>query len=497
MANRKPNLEKLAREQERSSPSPATPDPFERLSRQFAHGLDPVLFATEALGFEPDPWQQQALRSGSDQIILNVSRQGGKSDTVALKALHRALFHRKSMVLIVSPSERQSTEMLRKVSDHLEKLSVRPKMLEDNKLSLEFDNKSRIVALPASGGKIRGFSAVDLLIEDEAGEVPDELFETIRPMLQVSKGQMFLMGTPKGPKGHFADIWNDHSSGWERIRSTAWDNPRVSKEWLERERASKERMGRLFWFMQEYECAFIATGAGLVYPYDPRAHAVQRIPLDARHGWQFVLGIDYGFTDSTAFVVLGWQKDDPRVYVVESFKKKGLTPSAAAEVALGLTKRYPFARIVADAGGLGKGYVEEARRRFRLPIERADKNNKRGYIELFVGDLKSGHLGVFPGNEDLIAEWNALPWDEEREMPADGYEDHLADACLYAWRATYHYLEEIRAAGPKPGTREALDAEAEAMLDARIREVTETKDRDWWEEGDGRWLSVEQASWMN
>lgn len=496
MPNQKQKLERLIRAADEKSKSPPS-DPFADLARSILHGVDPVLFAKEALGFTPDAWQERALRCGKDQIILNVSRQGGKSDTVALKALHRALFYRKSMVLIVSPSERQSTEMLRKVQDHLEKLAIKPKMLEDNKLSLEFANKSRIIALPASGGKIRGFSAVDLLIEDEAGEVPDDLHETIRPMLQVSKGQMFLMGTPKGPKGHFATIWHDEGDDWERIRSTAWDNPRVSKDWLERERSAKERMGRLYWFMQEYECAFIATGSGLVYPYDPKANACPALPRDPRLGWQYVLGIDYGFTDSTAFVILGWQKDDPRVYVIESFKKKGLTPSAAAEVAHGLTKKYPFARIVADAGGLGKGYVEEARRRFRLPIERADKNNKRGYIELFVGDLKSKYLAVFPGNEALIAEWNALPWDEEREMPEDGYEDHLADACLYAWRATYHFLEEIRREGPKPGSPEALELEAEQMFEERLQAVQRKDDVAWWDQGDAQWADDGRATWMN
>lgn len=441
------------------------------------HAHNPVRFARESLEFDPDPKQEHALQCKKDRIVLNWARQRGKSDVVALRALHRAVFFPGSMILIVSASEDQALEVMRKVNVHRRKANLEGKALEDNKGSLELPNRSRIIALPASVGTIRGYSAVDLLIEDEAGEVPDDLHETIKPMLQVSDGTMFLMGTPKGPKGHFADIWTKGGEEWEKSRSTAWENPRVKKAKLERERDHCERMGKALWFQQEYECAFIATGSGLVYPFDQKANTCSQ--LDVR-GWQFVLGIDYGYVESTAFVVLGWQRGDPNVYVVESFKREKLLASEAAEEALRLTKKYPFARMVGDVGGLGKGYVEEARRRYRLPIEKAEKNNKRGYIDLFVSDLRAGLIKVMPGNDALVAEWTALPWDDEREEPAPDYDDHLADACLYAWRATYGYLEEIRAAGPLRGSPEALAQEAEDMFEARIAEVTRPKS-DWWE----------------
>lgn len=489
MANRKPRLRKR-------TPSPPTltdDDQVRALARHIAYLLDPVEFAC-SLDWVPDEKQEHALRCRKDRIILNWARQRGKSDVVALRALHRAVFFPRSMVLIVSASEDQALEVLRKVNTHRGRMKLDGRPLEDNKMSLELPNRSRILALPASVGTIRGYSAVDLLIEDEAGEVPDDLHETIKPMLQVSNGTMFLMGTPKGPKGHFAQIWHSGAEEWEKSRSTAWENPRVRQRLLERERDHCERMGKALWFQQEYECAFIATGAGLVYPFD-RVRNISPT-LDRRiGGWQYVLGIDYGYVESTAFVVLGWQRHDPNVYVVESFKREKLLASEAADVALQLTKKYPFARMVGDVGGLGKGYVEEARRRYRLPIEKAEKNNKRGYIELMTSDLRAGLIKVMPGNEALVAEWMALPWDEDRESPAPDYDDHLADACLYAWRATYGFLEEVRKAGPAPGSPEALAAEAEAMLERRIEEVQRTEE-EWWDGarvndvgGDG-WLGL-------
>jgi hypothetical protein len=441
-------------------------------------GLDPVRFARESVEFEPDAKQEEALRCSKDRIILCWARQRGKSDVVALRGLHRAIFYRRSMILIVSASEDQALEVMRKVNAHRRKLNLDAKALEDNKGSLELPNRSRIIALPASVGTIRGYSAVDLLIEDEAGEVPDDLHETIKPMLQVSDGTMFLMGTPKGPKGHFARIWHDGGEEWEKSKSTAWENPRVRVEKLKREKAHCERLGKALWFQQEYECAFIATGAGLVYPFDEKKNSSPKI--QTTNDWQFALGIDYGYTESTAFVVVGWRRHDDTCYVIESFKREKLTPSEAAEVAHSLTRKYPFARIVGDVGGLGKGYAEEARRRFRIPIMPAQKNNKRGYIDMMAGAMREGLIKVMPGNDALLKEWNELPWDEDREMPAEDYDDHLADACLYAWRETAQYLEHARINRPLLGTPEALAMEAEEMLERRIQDV-QKPNREWWD----------------
>lgn len=473
MANQKPRLRRLA-----ERPKPLSDD--EQLASLWTfvrHGLDPVAFAREALEFFPDSHQEQVLTADKKRVILLMARQRGKTDCVALRALHRATFWANSMIIIVSASEKQTKEVVRKINAHRRKLNLHVKMLEENKQTLELPNRSRIVALPASAGTVRGYSSVDLLIEDEAGEVPDDLHETVKPMLQVSDGTMFILGTPKGPKGHFSEIWHQGDDAiWDKIKSTAWDNPRVSKQWLENERRHCERVGKALWFQQEYECAFIATGAGLVYPYDQDRNYTAR--MATHEGWQFVLAIDYGFIDSTAFVVVGWRKNDPVVYVIESAKVEKKTPSEIADLTKKYTMRYAFARVIGDLGGLGKGYAEETRRRYRIPIEAADKNNKRGYLDLFSGDLRGGLIKVFPGNERLLAEWSALPWNDDRSFPADGYDDHLADACLYAWRASYGFLEETRQQAPDPGSPEALAAEAEEMFSRRLAEVSRPREDD-------------------
>lgn len=224
---------------------------------------DPVYFAREKLGFQPDDWQDRVLQSQSRRLLLNCSRQSGKSTITAVMALHTALYTPKALVLLVSPSQRQSSELFRKVGDFLTMLPVRPALVEDNKLSLQLRNASRIVSLPSKEETIRGFSGASLIIEDEAARVTDELFYALRPMLAVSNGRHILMSTPWGRRGHFFEAWKNGGPEWERVCVPATDCPRIPAEFLAEEQRSMPKL----WFDAEYNCLFTEV-EGSVFRYD-------------------------------------------------------------------------------------------------------------------------------------------------------------------------------------------------------------------------------------
>lgn len=183
---------------------------------------------------------------------------------------------------------------------------------------------------------------------------------------------------------------------------------------------------------------WVRDSGGLVYMFDEGRNLIAELPAGE---WSYLLSLDFGFTDATAFAILGWLPNSPFVYVVESFKEEKLTPSQVGEKCVELEQKYKFTRIIGDIGGLGKGYAEEMRRRFRLPVEPADKHNKRGYIDLLNGDLTHGNLKVYgPSNAGLIKEWLELPWNADRSKASEGCADHLCDAVTYGWRATTAYL---------------------------------------------------------
>lgn len=227
---------------------------MQTIANDFELAINPVKFA-RLLDFDPDPWQERAISWRGKRAIWNVARQSGKSTLSALLALHRAYFYSKSLILLVSPSLRQSSELFRKVADWIDRFPEEIKLDEDNKLSCTFSNGSRILSLPSSEATIRGFSAVNLIIEDEASRVDDDLYRSVRPMLAVSKGKIILMSTPFGKRGHFFEEWENGGDIWERIKITADENPRISKEFLEEERRS---LGD-FWYRQEYGCEFVES----------------------------------------------------------------------------------------------------------------------------------------------------------------------------------------------------------------------------------------------
>jgi|SRR5215217_1354040 len=84
------------------------------LAEDLKLAMDRVAFAREA-GLEPDPWQRDLLRSTSDRVLLNCSRQSGKSTMTAVIALHLALYHPGSLRLCLAPALRQSQELFGKV----------------------------------------------------------------------------------------------------------------------------------------------------------------------------------------------------------------------------------------------------------------------------------------------------------------------------------------------------------------------------------------------
>lgn len=215
---------------------------------------DVVAFARETLKFDPDPVQEELLQTESKRVILNCTRQWGKSTVTSIKAVHQALMHAGSLTLIVSPSVRQSAEFLMKCEERLRRAQVKCKRDGVNAHSLVLPNGSRIVALPNSEGTVRGFSAVALLLIDEAARVPDGLYEAVLPMLAVSDGALWLLSTPAGPEGFFYETWSAAREGWQRIRVPATECPRIPEKFLKEQRA---RTGDLT-FRQEYLCEFVA-----------------------------------------------------------------------------------------------------------------------------------------------------------------------------------------------------------------------------------------------
>ncbi len=187
------------------------------IAKDLLHEMDAAAFARDRLGFDPDLRQSLLLQGSIRRGLLNCSRQWGKSTVTAARAVHRAQCTPGSLVVVLSPSARQSGEFLRKAAGFTRRLEIRPRGDGDNEISLLFPNGSRIVGLPGMENTVRGFSAVSLLLIDEASRVSDGLYKAVRPMLAVGDGDLWLMSTPNGQRGFFYEEWTNggrDGSGW-------------------------------------------------------------------------------------------------------------------------------------------------------------------------------------------------------------------------------------------------------------------------------------------
>ena len=161
------------------------------------------------LRIQPDPVQTQLLDLPAHRLLLNCTRQWGKTTICAAKALHFALNSPKSCTLVAAPTARQSTLFLNKIRDYLRLLAIPLAPVPNLDRSILLPNQAQIISLPGRADNVRGFTA-HLLIFDEAARIPNSLFEALNPTLATTNGPLWLLSTPNGLDNIFYDLWHAH-----------------------------------------------------------------------------------------------------------------------------------------------------------------------------------------------------------------------------------------------------------------------------------------------
>jgi hypothetical protein len=190
-------------------------------------------------------------RHRDQRLNLNVHRQGGKSTIAAILAVHQAIYAPGSLVIMVSPSQRQSAELFRRALTLYRALGRPVSPEAENALSLALESGSRIISLPGEERTVRGYSNVALLVVDEAARVEDALIAAVSPMLAISRGRFVAMSTPWGKRGWWYEACR--SRDWRTVTIPATECPRLSPDILEAERRA---LGELT-FRSEYMAEFV------------------------------------------------------------------------------------------------------------------------------------------------------------------------------------------------------------------------------------------------
>jgi hypothetical protein len=302
---------------------------------------------------------------------------------------------------------------------------------------------------------------IQFLALDEATQFPEQWYRYVLSRLRRPAGSKLpiraRLGANPGGIGH---AWvhsrfvlsKDPECAF--IPATLEDNPHLDAKEYRRSLALLDATTR----RQLEEGIWVQDASGLVYR---QPITVKQRPASAE--WSYLLGVDFGIKDATAYVILGWRPHSRTVYVVESFKETGTTVTQAAERILEYQKTYPFTKVVGDLQGMGSAFASEFTQRHQIPIEGAQKNNKRGYIGLMNGAIERKELVVAePTNSALVKELSELPWsDDSHQKESPGFDNHLTDALLYAWRASTAFSQKAAVeeeTDPLEGIRKETEA---------------------------------------
>lgn len=330
-------------------------------------------------------------------------------------------------------------------------------------LGLRFNETLKIVTCP-NGAKI-GLIGCDKLDEtekargdkhpfvlvDEAGTFRPRVLLTlyrdvIRPSLVDLRGSLMMVGTPNTScLGPFHDACQPGSA------FTVWtwdmrDNPYIPDAQAEMDAVLLENHWDLLnpTFQREWLGMWVFDGTNLVYKFDPILN-LEDPPDDLDC---FIMGLDLGWVDDTAIVVLGFNRHKgDKIWVVDAYKRPEMDATDIAEMVHAFAEKYNPDAIVGDTGGLGKTLVQELNRRHGLGIKAAEKTKKNAFIEIMNGDFRKLKLMVATHLLELCTElrtvqWAVLKFKSDVRKIAEGCDDHLSDGLVYAWREACHWIAE-------------------------------------------------------
>ena len=320
--------------------------------RQEAQG-EPVrrgaLDLAAELGVALDPWQRDALTTTQHDILLLVTRQGGKGEVATFLALDQLVNVPGSTTVVVAKAERQAKRLLRRIKRRYRQLAGVPEPIADNQYEFGLPNGAEVLALPGSEETIRGIEAVDLLIVDEASLVSEELFNAVYPMLASTDGRCVAMTTARGARGWFWREFVGDDPDWLRIKITWRDIPRFKPAWVER---TQRRFGELM-FAQEFECEFLAEGSVFRRVTESATAEEQKTPVQ---GHEYLISVDWG--DASDWTVLAvWDATLGHMVAMDRSQKIGYPMQVARLQAL--CERFrPFA-LAPERNSMGDPIIQQ------------------------------------------------------------------------------------------------------------------------------------------
>jgi PBSX family phage terminase large subunit len=420
------------------------------------------------------------------------SRRSGKSYAAGRYLIKEALENEGTMCVYIARTREAAKRILwrsLKEADQRFRIGIK---FNNADLVATFPNNSQIMFTGANDAsdvdKLRG-AAFSLAVLDEAAffniNLRELVNEVLTPALLDRDGSLVLISTPNSAcTGFFYDITEKSKYNFSVHRWTVKNNPHMTHAVRSIEADIKN--GILdpsdASYKREYLGLWVRDNQDIVYEYGDD-NLLKDTPES--NDWEFVLGIDLGYHDATAFVVAAWSPDLPYLYFVDEYKQTKMLTSEVEEKIHAFMRDYNFSSIVMDTGGgSSKMLLETFKQRSGLPVKAAKKTqDKLGMIKLMNSDLKNGTIKVAVGME-LLQEWDKLQYNKSKTAEDRRFDNHLSDAALYAWTESRHFLHESPVMEPEKGSSAYFERLEERIADALLEKDGKSDyDPDLWGEG--------------
>lgn len=435
------------------------------------------------------PEQINFIRDPSRRKAAICSRRSGKSFAAGRYLIQEALDCDNTVCVYIARTREAAKRILwvsLKEANQQYRLGIR---FNNSDLIAAFPNGSQIMFTGANDAsdvdKLRG-AAFSLAVLDEAAffniNVKELVREVLSPALLDHDGSLVMISTPNSAcTGFFYDITEKEKHNFSVHSWTIKDNPYMSHAVRSVEKDIKNGILNPAdpSYKREYLGLWVRDDQDIIYAYD-EDNLFEEVPES--NDWEYVLGVDLGYHDATAFVVAAWSPDYPHLYFVDEYKQTKMLTSEVEEKIHRFMSDYNFSSIVMDTGGGSSRMVLETfKQRSSLPIKPAQKtNDKVGIMKMMNSDIKNGTIQVSKGME-LLKEWDKLQYNRSGTAEDRRYENHLSDAALYAWLESRHYFYDAPEKRIEKGSKEWFE-QLEDDIERQLleKEHEEKYDSDLW-----------------
>lgn len=204
-------------------------------------------------------------------------------------------------------------------------------------------------------------------------------------------------------------------------------------------------------FRREYLADWVKDTDSLVYVPTERNMLPDGWELPRNIPWRIVIVCDPGWGDGNGFAVAAKSLRSRDIVLLRAYYVPELDDDQIAEELKALRTAWRSSEIYADCGGEGDRFVQNMSNRGVI-VQALGKPRKKPRIEYLRALIKTFALRIRREHcADVLGEWSALPWSEDRQSHREGFVDDVADAVLGAVNQLSQLFVAAPPPRPKPG----------------------------------------------